>query len=155
VIGSRALVALAWPAGDETVFAPLVAVAATSTSTSTSTSRLGGLALRWQAVAGSVCPLALRIGADASLRPCAAVELGSLRGEGVAVRNAERHDATWVALGVSGRFDVAVWAKLLLVFEAGASSPFTRSRFAFSSGESAFETPALGGRVGLTLAFRL
>lgn len=154
-VASRALIELSWLPKDGSAFAPTAALIATSTTTSTVRSAFGGLALRWQALTGSFCPLVLQLVSNVSLRPCAGVEVGALRGEGVAIRNAKRIDAPWVALGLSGQADVAVWRNLVLMVEGGMSSPFMRSRFAYSSGAAVFETPALGGRVGLTLALRL
>lgn len=77
--------------------------------------------------------------------------------KGVAIDNAQRNDAPWVALALalSGQIDIALWSRLALVIDVRAASPFTRSRFSYSSGTTAFETPAVGGRFALTLALRL
>ncbi len=146
---------LSWLPTDGSIFAPAVALAGTSTLTSTSASPLGALALRWQAIDASFCPVALPIASGATVRPCTGLEVGSLRGEGVAIDNARRNDAPWVALALSGQIDIALWSRLALVIDVGAASPFTRSRFSYSSGTTAFETPVVGGRFGLTLALRL
>ena len=91
------------------------------------------------------------------VRPCAGLEIGSLRGEGVAIDNARRNDALSVALALalSGQTDIALWSRLALVIDVGTASPFTRSPLSYSFGTPAFETPAVGGRFGLTLALRL
>jgi hypothetical protein len=72
----------------------------------------------------------------------------------MAIPNARRNDAPWVAAGLSAQMDWAVWSKLGLTVDVGAASPFTRSRFNYSSGEVVFATPPLGARAGLTLVFR-
>jgi hypothetical protein len=72
----------------------------------------------------------------------------------MAIPNARRNDAPWVAVGLSAQMDLAVWSMLGLIADVGASSPFTRSRFSYSSGEVVFGTPAVGARAGLTLVLR-
>lgn len=132
---------------------PSFSVAAMSTATTTESSALGAIALRWQALVGTACPLALTISGVASVRPCAFVEAGRLRGEGVGISAARRNDAEWIAVGLSGRLDVEIAPKLFLEVDVGAASPLVRPRFSYASGTVAFDTPASGGRVGLTLAF--
>ena len=158
VIGSRVLIELAKtptrPPHEDTLFAPSFAIAGTSTSTSTIDSSRGSLALRWQSLGASFCPIGLSLPAHLSLRPCTALEVGRVRADGIAMPNARRNDAPWVALGLVAQMEMTVWSKLALRAERGAASPFTRSRFNYSSGEVVHATPILGARAAVTLVLR-
>ena len=68
--------------------------------------------------------------------------------------NARRNDAPWVALGLVAQMEMTVWSKRALRAERGAASPFTRSRFNYSSGEVVHATPILGARAAVTLVLR-
>jgi len=154
VIGSRALLEVAKTPSEASLFAPSIAITGTSTSTSTIDSVRGSLALRWQALGASFCPFALTLAARLSVRSCTALEVGRVRADGIAMPNARRNDAPWVALGLAAQMEMAVWSTLGVRAELGASSPFSRSQFSYSSGEVLHVTPVLGLRAAVTLVVR-
>ena len=91
-----------------------------------------------------------------SFRPCAVLEVGALRGDGVGLTvHARRNDALWVAAGFSVHADVELVYKLYLELELGGSAPLNQPRFLYTNGTVAFETPSLGLRSSLVLALRL
>ena len=154
LVGSRALLELSLYPQGPAFLSPSVAIAGTSTTTSMLDSQRGSLALRWRTLSAIVCPVALRAAKPISFRPCTSLEAGNLRAEGVAIPNARRNDAPWWALGLSMQLNVAVWRTLELAGEVGASAPFQRSTFRYSSGEIVFRTPPLGARFGLMVVIR-
>jgi hypothetical protein len=154
LLGGRAVVELTREPSTATLLAPSVSLSALSTLTETTSDARGSLALRWLTLVGTICPITLRLATWALLRPCSGVEVGTLRGEGVAVEGARRSYASWVAVGLSGRVEVPLASRLLLELDVGGAAPFERPRFGYTSGSIAFETPAVGPRAGLTLAFR-
>ncbi|MBX3223954.1 MAG: hypothetical protein KF795_25800 [Labilithrix sp.] len=154
VVGNRIFLE-AWrppPAGS--VIAPLVSLAAVSTLSGVETTALGGLALRWQALVGAVCPVALTEIALLTLRMCSNVEVGRLVGGGVGIRNPRQADALLVTVGLAGRAELAMSSMFSLGLEVGAASPMLRPRFSYSSRVVAFDTAAVGARVALALAVR-
>jgi hypothetical protein len=148
-------VALRHSHDEDSLFAPSFSLAAVSTSTAVARSTSGSLALRWQALLGGVCPIVVPVGALATLRPCAVLEVGALRGDGVGLVRARRNEATWLAAGVSLHGEVPLASKLFLELDVGASAPFDHARFVYSSGTVAFATPPLGLRSSLVLAVHL
>ena len=156
LLGSRGFVDVSWQRSRDSVFAPLLSLGAVSTATGIETTALGGIALRLQALTGTVCPVELPIAAIAVLRPCSLLEAGRVRGEGLEIQNARRTEGDWVALGLSGRLSVRVWSALFLELELGGAAPVVWPRFRYNNtGATAFDTAALGGRTSLTLALHL
>lgn len=154
LLGSRAFVDVSHRTGDS-IFAPLVSLGAISTATGTDSTTLGAIALRWQALIGTLCPVELPLSTVAVFRPCSLLEAGRLRGEGLEIQNARRTEGEWFALGLSGRLSLRVWSALSLELELGGSAPILWPRFRYSTGATAFDVAALGARTSLTLALRL
>ncbi|AKV03919.1 Type II/IV secretion system ATP hydrolase TadA/VirB11/CpaF, TadA subfamily [Labilithrix luteola] len=152
-IGSRLSAHAALEASDASLFAPALSISAVTTTTVTDKTVLGGLALRWSALEGVFCPIAI-VSRFAVLRPCALFEWGVLRGDGAGIPNAQRNDAPWLAVGTLGRAELPLGYGLHLDVEAGVAAPLVRQRFDFTSGATAFSTPALGARAALALAAR-
>ena len=155
LLGSRVVVDVSHERISDSVFTPFVSLGAISTATGVDSTALGGIALRWQALIGTMCPLELPLFTLAVFRPCSLLEAGRLRGEGIDIRNARRTEAEWFAVGLSGRLELMVWSALFLELEVGGSAPVSRPGFRYSSGVTAFDTAALGARTSLTLALRL
>lgn len=155
LLGSRGFVDVSRERIGDSVFAPFVSLGAISTATGTDITPLGGIALRWQALVGTACPVELAISTVAVFRPCSLLEAGHLRGEGIDIRNARRTEGEWIALGLSGRLSLTVWSALFLELELGGSAPILWPRFRYTTGLTAFDTAALGTRTSLTLALRL
>jgi hypothetical protein len=155
LLGSRAYVDVSRERARDSVVAPFVSLGATSTTTAIANSALGGIALRWQALTGMVCPVELPISMAAVFRPCSLLEAGLLRGDGVQIQNARRTEGEWIALGLSGRLSLMVWSALFLELEVGGSVPVLWPRFRYNTGVTAFDTAPLGVRTGLTLVLRL
>lgn len=141
--------------GGEPLLSPSLSLAAVSTATGEATSRSGAVALRWQAFSGSLCPVVLELASAFTLRPCAVVELGVLRADGVAIPRATRNFAMWSGVGASLRGDVPLAWGLFAMLEVGASAPLDRPRFDFTSGAVLFDTPAVGLRAALAVSLHL
>jgi hypothetical protein len=154
LLGNRVFLDVRRSASGKSLFAPLASLAAVSTATGTGPTSDGEIALRWQALVGTVCPLSIPLVEAVALRPCSLLEVGRLRGDGVGVRNAQRNDAGFVAVGFSGRAEFRVSSKLSIELEVGGSAPVARPRFNYSSGEVVFDTPAFGARTALMVAVR-
>lgn len=152
-LGSRLMAIIALDPSEESFFAPALSISAVTTTTVTDTTPRGGLALRWSALEGIICPVAL-VARSVALRPCALAEWGVLRGDGVAIPHAQRNDAPWFALGAVGRAELPLGFGVYFDVEAGVAAPLVRPRFDYTSGAAAFTTPAVGARAGVALAVR-
>jgi hypothetical protein len=155
LLGTRVFVDVSRERSGDSILTPFVSVGAISTATGIDYTPLGGSALRWQALIGTVCPLALPLFSTAVFRPCSMLEVGRLRGEGLNVKNARRTEAEWVGIGLSGRLELAILSNLFIELEVGGSTPILRPRFDYSSGVTSFIPAVLGGRTSLTFAVRL
>lgn len=155
LLGSRGFIDVSRERTGDSVFAPFFSVGAISTATATDITPLGGIALRWQALVGTACPVEVALSSIAVFRPCSLLEAGHLRGEGIHIRNARRTEGEWVALGLSGRLSLTVWSALFLELELGGSAPILWPQFRYTTGVTAFDTAALGARTSVTLALRL
>ncbi|MBN9159944.1 MAG: hypothetical protein J0I07_03185 [Myxococcales bacterium] len=155
LVGSRGFIDLSREPTGDSVFAPFFSVGAISTATATDITPLGGIAIRWQALVGTACPVEVALSSIAVFRPCSSLEAGQLRGEGIHIRNARRTEGEWVAVGLSGRLSLTVWSALFLEVELGGSAPILWPQFRYTTGMTAFDTAALGARTSLTLALRL
>lgn len=154
-IASRFFVDVSRERAGDSIVAPFVSVGAVSTATSSDSTPLGDTALRWQSLVATLSPVAVPLFTNAELRPCAVLEVGRLRGEGIGITNARRTEADWVGIGLSGQFELRLLPRLFVALEVGASVPVVRPRFEYSSGVTAFRPAELGGRMSLSFAARL
>jgi hypothetical protein len=136
---------------DPTLFAPLISLSGVSTATSTSVTTHGTVALRWQALAAEACPVRVLLSRSIWFRPCAGLEIGRLRGDGVGIARAKRNDALWIAVELAGRVELEITSRVFVAIELGAAAPLDRPRFRYTSGAIAFDTSAVGGRGALTV----
>lgn len=137
--------------------APSFTLGGVSTATASAQNAAGSLALRWRTLFAAACPIVVTAPAASSLslRPCAVLEAGVLRGDGVGILRARRNDAFWLAAGLALRGDLGVTQGLHLEAEVGASAPLDHPRFVYSTGAVAFDTPPLGFRGSLLLVLHL
>jgi hypothetical protein len=112
----------------------------------------------WLTVAASACPLSFALDAI-ELLPCAALEVGGLRGQGqksTRITSPETNLAPWVAVGLLGRLRAPLARWLDLELEAGPTVPLTRPRFEFSVPYlPVFRPPRIGLAAGLGFGIQL
>jgi hypothetical protein len=91
-----------------------------------------------------------------SVSPCAFVEAGALRSEGITAFAPASSTRPWVAPGLAARLEVELFGGLVLEAEGGATFPLVRDTFYFNPSLVAHEVPATGGLVGagVGMAFR-
>jgi hypothetical protein len=92
--------------------------------------RIGRARFDWLLLRTAACPWQWPLSGHFRLRPCATVEAGILRGEGLGVRAAAASTAWWLAPGLGLRAQ-ADWDWLTLGAALGAFAPLFRDRFYF------------------------
>lgn len=88
-----------------------------------------------------------------SVSPCAFVEAGALRSEGITAFSPVVTTRPWVAPGLLARVQVDLVGWLILEAEGGATFPLVRDTFYFNPSLLAHEVPAAGGRAGGSVGF--
>jgi hypothetical protein len=94
---------------------------------------------------------AVRFGAS----PCALLDAGSLRAEGSQTVDAATETRPWVAPGLLGRLQLALFDTLLVEAEVGGTFPLLGYRYYFGPATTVFTVPpaALMGGIGLGVRF--
>jgi hypothetical protein len=112
----------------------------------------------WSVARLDACPLAFRLPRGVALRPCAAIEAGTLHAEGVGGIATQSRLRPWAGVSVLARAEWRVAGPLLLGGELGVLAPLLREDFFFSPdalpGGTVYTAPALALEGGLGLGVR-
>jgi hypothetical protein len=115
--------------------------------------RIGRARFDWLSLRTAVCPWRWPRRGRVHLRPCAAVEAGILRGEGINVLAATASTGWWLAPGVALRFQVD-WGSLSLGAASGVFTPLFRDRFYFGPDVTLHRPELVTSSSEITLAAR-
>lgn len=137
----------------ESSFSPLVALSLAWSRQELT--RIGLARFDWLLARTAVCPWEWPRSGIFRLRPCAAVEGGILRGEGIGVRAAASSTAWWLAPGVGSRAQVD-WDWLRLGASVALFAPLFRDRFYFGPDVTVHrsELVTLSSEITLGVRFR-
>lgn len=116
--------------------------------------RIGRARFDWVLLRTALCPWQWPRSGRASLRPCATVDTGILRGEGIDVRAAVSSTAWWLAPGAGLRAEAALGRLGLLGAAAGVFMPLFRDRFYFGPDVTLHRPKLVTFSTELTLALR-
>jgi hypothetical protein len=120
--------------------------------------RIGSARFDWLLLRTAVCPWQWVASGNLSLRPCAAVEAGILRGEGIQsseVLAASASTGWWLAPGIGLRVQAA-WDWLAIGVAVAGFAPLFRDRFYFGPDVSLYrpELVTLSTEITLGVRFR-
>lgn len=91
----------------------------------------GAASFRWTGARLGVCPLAL-LAASFTVRPCAGLDLGVLRGQGEGLARPRAQARAWIAATLAARAQWTLAGALVLELDGGLAFPFIRDRFVFT-----------------------
>lgn len=97
------------------------------------------------------CAIPLRSG-PFRLAPCAATELGVLRGEGTSLAPGRASGRTWFAADLGARLSLELGPAAALELGASLAFPFTKDTFFLEPSRTVHVVPDAGARVGLGAA---
>ena len=110
------------------------------------------IAVRWTAVAATVCP-PWSLGRAVTLQPCAQAFGGWLAASGRGISNPNSVGRTWWSAGVMLRAGAHLGADFSLELEVGASVPIAKRHFVRDTPEGPVgETPTISPMVALGLS---
>jgi hypothetical protein len=117
-------------------------------------SSLGTATFGMIAFAAELCPLAAFAIGGASLRPCAAAELGVLHAAGADTSNPRDVSRPWTAAGIEAIYAVPIAGPIFWDATFGALVAIDRYRFTIGPG-TVFETPLVVERIALGVGAKL
>jgi hypothetical protein len=136
-------------------FSPRLRVAALVARSGAVRASYGTADFEWVAARVGLCPVRFGSERSATLRPCAIVDAGRLRGEGSDIEPHGEASVFWAATGFELSGGLRLVGPLHLGGEVGILLPFRRDRFYFKPDDDIHEVPAAGvsAGAGLDLVF--
>jgi hypothetical protein len=118
-------------------------------------SEFGTADFEWVTARLGVCPVRLGSERGASLRPCAFVDAGRLRGEGSDIEPHREKAVFWSAAGAELSAELKLVGPLRVAGELGILLPFRRDRFYFAPDDDVHRVAWAGvsAGVGMGLLF--
>ncbi|MEZ4257717.1 MAG: hypothetical protein R3B36_01535 [Polyangiaceae bacterium] len=103
------------------------------------------------------CPLALGLDGRQRLllRPCAALDVGWIQGEGRDVSLPQTRTRPWLAAGLLGRMGWAAASWLVIEAQLGVISPFFRESFVLDARTEVYRAPVVTLEGGLGFSLRI
>jgi hypothetical protein len=153
LVTPRPFVALERRPGAEVV-RPTARLSVARGSSGSIETKSGSAELTWTTARADACAA---LGGDRSLwaEPCAALELGSLRGRGFSTEDPGDETLFWLAPGALARGGFGVAGRLRFELQLGLVFPLRRYRFFFGPDETAHQVPAVGATGGFGIGVLL